>query len=213
MELYFDFISPFAYYFFKHIEREPLDLKADQTPTLKPVVFGALLRASGNKGPAEIPRKRQFTYEYCTWYGAHHGIPFLMPSAHPFNPVRYLRLAVAQHCAQKTVQAIFDVLWTHGGDPASDAVWQATCDRVGLSVAHADALIAQDGVKNTLRSNTEEAVARGIFGVPTVAVGEEQFWGADALPMLRDYLRDPAMMVTLAMRAARASQVGVVRKA
>ena len=213
MELYFDFISPYAYYFFKHIDRAPLALNPGQTLTLKPIVFGALLAANGTKGPAEVPRKRQFTYEYCTWYGAHHGIPFLMPSAHPFNPIRYLRLALAQHCAPTAVQAIFDILWTHGGDPASDAVWHATCERVGLSLAQADAMIAADRVKNALRSNTDEAVARGAFGVPTVAIGDEQFWGADALPMLRDYLRNPAMMATLAMQAARASQVGVVRKA
>lgn len=191
---YFDVISPFAYLFLRLVEREGPGIEL----VARPLVFAGLLKASGNKGPAEIPAKRRFTYEYCTWFGAHHGIPFVMPAAHPFNPIRYLRLIVAAGSSPTVIRETFSLLWTTGEDPEDDRVWERHCARVGLP--DAAAAIADPAVKAQLRSNGEEAIAAGVFGVPSVVVDGRIFWGMDALPMLRDYLADPRKFESAAMQ-------------
>ena len=88
---YFDVISPFAYLQFMQ-----LDKVTDRAElTLKPVLFAGLLNANGQKGPAEIPSKRLFTYQMVTWIAKKRGVPFKKPDAHPFNPICALRLCIA----------------------------------------------------------------------------------------------------------------------
>ena len=65
----------------------------------KPVLFAGLLEHWGQKGPAEVPVKRRWTYRWCTWWARELGIPFRFPAAHPFNPLPHLRLALA--CGSK----------------------------------------------------------------------------------------------------------------
>ena len=187
---YFDFLSPFSYLQLVQFDRLPDDVEV----TLRPVLFAGLLGHWGHKGPAEIPAKRIHTYRWCHWYAARHGIPFRMPPAHPFNPLRPLRLAVAQSAEPATVRAIFDAIWAEGRDPSRDDEWQALTER--LRIADADEAIARPEVKEALKRNTEEAAGRGVFGVPTFAIGDELFWGFDATDLVLDYLDDPGLLET-----------------
>jgi 2-hydroxychromene-2-carboxylate isomerase len=204
--LCFDVISPYAYLFHELVLRQPLDVAVDY----RPVLFAGLLNAHGNKGPAEIERKRLFTYRFCTWYGAAHGIPFTMPATHPFNPIRFLRLILALGCEPAVITEVFRMLYSEGADPDAEETWQTLCSR--LNVADATALIEKPSVKSQLRENTERAAQSGVFGVPTVIVGEELFWGVDALPMLRAYLADPTLFASAAMQRAASAQIGARRK-
>ena len=89
VDWYFDFISPFAY-----LQSEQLALLGPKTRVrYRPVLFAGLLAAHEHKGPAEIPRKRAFTYRFASWQAKRLGIPFKMPHEHPFNPLPLLRLA------------------------------------------------------------------------------------------------------------------------
>ena len=187
---YFDFLSPFSYLQLVQFDRLPPDLEV----TYRPVLFAGLLGHWGHKGPAEIPAKRIHTYRWCHWYAARHGIPFRMPPAHPFNPLRPLRLAVAQGAEPALVRAVFDAVWAEGRDPSHDEEWQALTER--LAIADADEAIAQPEVKEALKRNTQEAADRGVFGVPTFAIGAELFWGFDATDLVLDYLNDPALLET-----------------
>ena len=187
---YFDFLSPFSYLQLVQFDRLPADVEV----TLRPVLFAGLLGHWGHKGPAEIPAKRIHTYRWCHWYAARHGIPFRMPPAHPFNPLRPLRLAVAQGAEPAMVRAIFDAIWAEGRDPSRNDEWQALTER--LAIADADEVIARPEVKEALKRNTEEAAGRGVFGVPTFAIGDELFWGFDATDLVLDYLSDPGLLET-----------------
>ena len=187
---YFDFLSPFSYLQLVQFDRLPADVEV----TLRPVLFAGLLGHWGHKGPAEIPAKRIHTYRWCHWYAARHGIPFRMPPAHPFNPLRPLRLAVARGAEPAMVRAIFDAIWAEGRDPSRDDEWQALTER--LRIADADEAIARPEVKDALKRNTEEAAGRGVFGVPTFAIGDELFWGFDATDLVLDYLNDPGLLET-----------------
>ena len=185
---YFDFLSPFSYLQLAQFDRLPPDLEV----TYRPVLFAGLLAHWEHKGPAEIPAKRVQTYRWCHWYAARHGIPFRMPPAHPFNPLRPLRLAVAQDAEPALIRALFDAIWAEGRDPSQDEEWQGLTGRLGI--ADADEMIARPEVKEALRRGTEEAAERGVFGIPTLVIGDEVFWGLDTTDLVLDYLNDPTML-------------------
>ena len=187
---YFDFLSPFSYLQLAQFDRLPPDLEV----TYRPVLFAGLLAHWEHKGPAEIPAKRVQTYRWCHWYAARHGIPFRMPPAHPFNPLRPLRLAVAQGAEPQLIRAVFDAIWAEGRDPSDDEEWRALTARIGIE--DADALIAAPKVKEALRRGTEEAAERGVFGIPTFTIDDEIFWGLDTTDLVLDYLNDPALFAS-----------------
>ena len=185
---YFDFLSPFSYLQLAEFDRLPPDLEV----TYRPVLFAGLLGHWKHKGPAEIPAKRVQTYRWCHWYAARHGIPFRMPPAHPFNPLRPLRLAVARGAEPGLIRAVFDAIWAEGRDPSDDEEWQALTARLGI--ADADEAIARPEVKEALRRGTEEAAERGVFGIPTFVIGDELFWGLDTTDLVLDYLKRPGLV-------------------
>lgn len=194
---YFDVISPWACLMDHALRQAPLPIMLEP----RPVLFAGLLNAFGHKGPAEIERKRRFTYELCTWTAQQHGQPFVMPAVHPFNPLRYLRLILALEATPQAVSAVFDQLYTTGCDPDSDEAWQDTLAR--LSVKEGELNLNASDIKVRLKDNTTKAAAEGIFGVPTITVGDRLFWGLDSLPMLRAYLQgDPGLDSAAMQRAA-----------
>ncbi len=202
---YFDVISPWACLMDRALRQEPLPIALER----RPVLFAGLLNAFGHKGPAEIERKRRFTYELCTWTAQQQGIPFRMPATHPFNPLRYLRLILALGATPQAVSAVFDQLYASGCDPDSEAAWQATLERLGASEAHLR--LDSPKIKARLRENTGSAAAEGVFGVPTITVGERLFWGLDSLSMLRAYLRGDPGLDSPAMQAATNVRFGATR--
>jgi 2-hydroxychromene-2-carboxylate isomerase len=178
---YFDFISPFAY-----LQSERLATLAPRIEIrYRPVLFAALLDAHGHKGPAEIPAKRTFVYRQCLWQAAQQGTPLRFPHEHPFNPLPLLRLAIACDSTAAAVHRIFRFVWRDGRLPDLPIEWAELVADLGL--AHAEERIASREVKDELRRNTDEAILRGVFGVPTLYLGGEIFWGADATAMAADY--------------------------
>ena len=184
---YFDFISPFSY-----LQSEILhELPEGLAITYRPVLFAGLLNHWGHKGPAELPGKRVYTYRFCRWWAEKHGIPFVMPPAHPFNPIAVLRLAIALGNDVAKVREIFRFIWRDGKAVDSDEGWAELVERLGAAAAAAR--VAEPEIKDALRQNGEDAVAAGVFGVPSFVVDGEIFWGIEAGDMLRDYLADPAL--------------------
>jgi 2-hydroxychromene-2-carboxylate isomerase len=185
---YFDVISPFAYLQFMQ-----LDKVTDRAElTLKPVLFAGLLNANGQKGPAEIPSKRLFTYQMVTWIAKKRGVPFKMPDAHPFNPICALRLCIALENNVEAVGAIYHAIWSEGHLPDNDTGWSAIQAAVGVS--DGDALINVPAVKQQLIKNGEDALAANVFGVPSFVAEDNVFWGDDALGFFSDWLDDRGVL-------------------
>ncbi len=187
---YFDFISPFAYLQFLQFDRLPPDLDV----ALKPVLFAGLLGHWDQKGPAEIPAKRVQTYRTCHWLAGRMGVPFKTPPAHPFNPLVPLRLSIALGSTPAVVGAIYNHIWGQGNDGQSPDSFRALA--ASLGVEDLEAATGDPAVKATLRTNTEQAIERGVFGVPTFIIDDELFWGNDATDMVLDYLAEPASFKT-----------------
>ncbi len=203
---YFDVISPFAYLQWK--ARERLAGRVKLRPV--PVVLGALLNHYQQKGPAEIPPKRWHTYRYCQWRAAKLGVAMQFPPAHPFNPIAALRLIVALDASDAAVDAMFEAVFREGLDVSDPAI--LTRIAASLGVADTAAAISRPEVKERLRSNTDAAIAAGVFGVPAIVCGEELFWGEDMTEMLIDYVDEPELFRTEEMLRLKALPVGVQRQ-
>jgi 2-hydroxychromene-2-carboxylate isomerase len=201
----YDVISPFVYLSFPRISQLSLDITVEP----KPVLFAGLLNHFGQLGPAEIAPKRRFTYRFALWRARQLGLPMRFPPAHPFNPLAALRLIIAAGNDLRAAGVVLDAVFRDGRDVSAPEVIAALAEE--LAVREPQAAIGAASVKAQLRENTEWASARGIFGVPTLVVGEELFWGQDGLDMGLDYLAHPEAFADPMMRGADTLPVGVSR--
>ena len=178
---YFDFVSPFSYLQFKRLDRVPPALEYEMVP----VLFAGLLKHWEHKGPAEIQPKRVDTYRHCQWLAGHLGVPFQMPQAHPFNPLPYLRLCLSLGSSPKVVGEIFNYLWAEGAPAHTEAGIAELAQRLGVENLAEE--LNSSNAKQELRANTEQAIAEGVYGVPTFVVDTERFWGLDQMEMLSEW--------------------------
>lgn len=186
VDWYFDFVSPYAYLCLHRLGELPSGIEI----VFRPVLFAGLLAHWGQKGPAEIVPKRRYTYRATHWQAKLQGVPFRYPVAHPFNPLPHLRLVIAAGCTPEAVRRIFEAVWTGGSDAAEPAAFTALARELGVEPER----LSAPEVKDTLRKNTEEAAARGVFGVPSFAVDGELFWGSDSIGYLKAFLADAAFV-------------------
>lgn len=209
LSFWFDPISPYAYLAF---ERLPQVLEGvSYSVDYRPVLFAGLLQHFDHKGPAEIGPKRAWTYRDVAWRAQVQGLPLDMPVAHPFNPLPLLRLSLA--CARpggtpnrRVVEALFHHVWRGGQDAASPE----RLARLRETLApERDPDSAE--VKAELRAAGHEALAQGVFGVPTVVCEGRAFWGDDALPMLRAALLGDPWFAGPAWEQAGQPRAGVTR--
>lgn len=184
LEFFFDFISPYAYLASQRIEelasRHRLEVE------WRPVLLAAMLHHNQQRGPAEIPDKRRYTFKHLSRLSHDLGIPLAMPPAHPFNPLLPLRI-LALRPEAGLVHHLFRACWKDGRAIDSAEALKDLMDADTLRQA------TKKEAKERLKALTQEAIERGIFGVPTMAIGEELFWGLDSFAHLERYLegKDP----------------------
>ncbi len=200
---YFDVVSPFAYLQWRRLRDLPELARIEPVP----ILLGAVLDALGQRGPAEIPRKREFTYRLVTWQARRDGVPLRFPPAHPFNPLAALRLCIAAGNTPAAIDAVFDGIWARGEAGDSAEALAPVRERLGVTIDAA----ASGAVKDALRDNTRQALEAQVFGVPTLAIGDALFWGNDAHDLAVAALRDPALLDDPAMRRAASLPVGAQR--
>lgn len=190
IDFWFDPVSPYAWLAFARLPEALAGLSYNVA--YRPIVFAALLKHWGQKGPAEIEPKRAWTFRQVHWLAHRHGIALDTPARHPFNPIALSRLAWA--CAppgrtpsRYVCEKVLRHVWI-GGDEAEAA------DRLqALTASLAPAADpGSDAVKLRLRSASDEAVAKGLFGVPTLGVDDKLFWGLDGLEMVAACMAEDA---------------------
>lgn len=190
VDFYFDYLSPFAYFAWLNVKDFCAEHAAELRP--RPVVFGKLLDHWGQLGPAEIGPKREWLYKFCYRYAAARGIVFAPPPRHPFRPLAALRLSLPEVCGarqRQVIDVIFDAVWGRGRDGGDPETLAAALSEAGFEARPMLARIQTPEVKNALAESTRRALARGVFGVPTMIVGEELFWGNDQFEDMRRFVR------------------------
>jgi 2-hydroxychromene-2-carboxylate isomerase len=184
---YFDPVSPYAWLALRQLER--IDAAAGAPVRLVPVLFAGLLNAHGNIGPAELPAKRAYVFRDVLREASRRGLPFAGPPGHPFNPLTALRMctALADEGRRRTLAvALAAACWEGGTDISDASVLTRVADNAGLDGAGLLAAAGSVTVKGALAAATAQAVADGVFGVPTFRVegDHELFWGGDRVDAL-----------------------------
>jgi 2-hydroxychromene-2-carboxylate isomerase len=184
IRFYFDFLSPYAYLAWTQIHA--LADRHGRAVEPVPVLFAALLDHHGTRGPAEIPAKRRYLMFDVVRKARALGVPIGPPPHHPFNPLLALRVAslpMAPADQRALIDRIYAAVWSGEARDVEDRA-------VIAAIAGEDAVGAAttpEG-KARVRTQTERAIADGVFGVPTMLVEGELFWGVDALPELDRFL-------------------------
>jgi len=177
---YFDFISPYAY-----LQSQQTELfEAVPDIICKPILFAGLLSHWGQLGPAEIPVKRDWTFAHITWLAHQQSIELTLPAHHPFNPLPLLRLCVAAGSTVEASSKIFRYVWAQGHLPQDQEPFKQLCHEFELTPDD----LNDPTVKTQVLDNGKQAIAAGVFGVPTLVHQQQLFWGQDAGNMFFDYL-------------------------
>jgi 2-hydroxychromene-2-carboxylate isomerase len=190
VDVYFDFVSPYPW-----LASHQLDELRECTAAkfcFVPVLFAALLDHHSNMGPAEIPAKRRYTIQDTQRWAVHLRLKFKSPPAHPFNPLKPLRVTSAidnNDLREKLAVGLLDAAWSEGRDITSDSVIGEIADGIGLNGQELLAKAHTNEIKEKLRHQTERSIQVGVFGVPSFVVDGEIFWGNDRLPLLNAYLQ------------------------
>lgn len=185
---YFDFVSPYSYLHWQKVKQLPQFGRIQPVP----IALGAVLHHLGNLGPAEIPAKRRFMYRQLLWTAQAEGTPLRFPPGHPFNPLAALRLCLAAGASTAAVDVLFDWIWRDGRAGDTAEALREPAARLGIS--DVEAAIGEPAIKEQLRRNTEAAIEAGVFGVPTLAIDAELFWGNDTHPLMAAVLDDPSLL-------------------
>lgn len=188
MRFYFDYISPYAYVAW--FEAQKLASARGRELVPEPIVFAAILNALGQKGPAEIAPKRVYTFKDAYRKAHRAGLPLALPPSHPFNPLLALRatLLVPERERHRAVTALYRATWGGGSGVETEDAVRAALDSAGLDGADLVRRASDASTKAELKSKTEAAIARGLFGVPTLDVDGELFWGVDGLAFVDAFL-------------------------
>lgn len=182
LDFYFDYISPYAYFAWRRIstlcDTHHVELR------IHPIVFGKLLDHWGQRGPAEIPPKREWLFKYCDRYATINRFEFNPPRHHPFNPLSALRCSLKEVCGDKQrelISAIFKACWSQGKDIGHGEALAPILKETDLDSAGLMRKIAQKETKQILIQETQEAIGHGVFGVPSMIVNQQLFWGNDQM--------------------------------
>ena len=190
MRFYFDYISPYAYLAWTQVHT--LAARHGRTVEPVPVLFAALLNHHGQLGPAEIPAKRLYVFKNVVRIADGLGVPLAPPPSHPFNPLLALRISGLDMDADvrhQLIDGLFAAAWG-GGPGVTDAGMVARiADRAGLDGADAVTRAQEPANKERLAAATADAIRAGVFGVPTIDVDGELFWGYDAFDHVDQFLR------------------------
>ncbi|AKF05050.1 2-hydroxychromene-2-carboxylate isomerase [Sandaracinus amylolyticus] len=211
MRFLFDFLSPYAYLAWSRIHGVAACAGREVEPV--PVLFAGLLGAHGTRGPAEVDAKRRYLVRDVLRIASAWDVPIAAPRAIPFRSLTALRLTSIE-MDRATRRALIDRLfagaWARGEDLADSETLAAIAREVGLGD---DALARAESseVKASLRRVTDEAIAAGVFGVPTVLVDGEMFWGCDSFPHLERFLAGELAVDRDVLAAFDAAPVGARR--
>jgi len=190
LRFYFDYISHNAYIAWTQVHA--LAERHGRTVEPVPVLFAGLLNATGQLGPAEVPAKTRWMIRDLLRKAAELDVPFEPPASHPFRPLLPLRvssLPMPDRERRGLVDALFRATWAESVDVSDPAAVARVADSAGLDGAALVSAAANPEAKQRLRRQTDDAIAAGVFGVPTLIVDGELFFGYDDHAWVEKFLR------------------------
>jgi len=192
IEFYFDLSSPYAY-FARHAI-EPVAKRLGRAVAWKPIMIGAAFKASGNVPLVQQPMKGKYSVHDWGRMGRLMNVPWVLPKPFPIATLAGARACYWQD-AQNPARAValakilFDAYFGQGIDISGAAKVAELAEPLGIARADLLAAIEAPEWKQKLKTETEGAIERGVFGAPFFFVDGEPFWGVDRLPMLEEWVK------------------------
>jgi len=192
LDFYFDFGSPAAY--LAHTQLPQISAESGAEVVFKPMLLGGVFQATGNRPPIAVVPKGAYVFTDFSRFARRYGVPLVLNANFPIITTTLMRIAVGLQDRkdprfQEYMAVIYQAIWVDNQNMNDPAVVAEVLNRHGFD-ANALLALAQDpAVKEALKAATEAAVARGVFGAPTIFVGTEMFWGQDRLDFVREALQ------------------------
>ena len=190
IECLFDVGSPTAYLAWSQLpaiaERTGAQLE------LKPILLGGVFKATGNAPPGAVPAKGMYMMRDLARYASRYQVPLTMNTHFPVNtitPMRVITAALGTEQEQHMVDVMFNAMWKAPCKLSEVDEMTRVLTEAGLDAEDWLARASDETVKEQLKANTEAAVKRGVFGAPTMFVGNEMFFGQDRLDFVEDALK------------------------
>jgi 2-hydroxychromene-2-carboxylate isomerase len=197
IEFFFDYGSPYSY--LANAVLPDLAQRNGAELVYRPMLLGAVFKATGNASPAQLPvaSKRAYGALALRRTAAYHGVAIAMNPHFPINTLALMRAAVAaQHAGvfERFHAVIYPAFWVKGLDLGDAAVAADVLSAAGLDSAQLAEAATRGAAKDELRASTEEAIARGAFGAPSIFFAGELYFGVDHLPFLERALQESAQV-------------------
>jgi 2-hydroxychromene-2-carboxylate isomerase len=192
IEFWFDFSSAYAYFASREIDA--LAARHGRTATWRPYMLGVAFKATGMRGLSGTPIKGDYSRHDWQRIARETGTPFALPPGHPIVALpasRAFYWIEAEHghtAAVAFAHDAFAAYYAEHLDMTDVAVVARVAERRGLDAREVEAGMARPEIKERVKTISDEAVARGVFGSPFVLVDGEPFWGWDRLPMVERWL-------------------------
>jgi len=195
VEFFFDFGSPTSYLAWTQLPK--LVAEAGAQVVWRPMLLGGVFKATGNASPVMVPAKGRWMNQDMARWARRYGVPLAMNPHFPINTLTLMRGATGLQMRQpadfeRYVDTVFRAMWETPCNMGDAAVLAQVLQRAGFDAEALLALAGDPEVKARLVATTEEAVARGVFGAPTIFVGEQMFFGQDRLDFVRETLAEGA---------------------
>lgn len=190
IEFYFDYISHNAYIAWSQIGA--IAKKHDRLIEPIPILFAGLLKAHNQLGPAEVPAKLKWMTSNVLRKAALLNIPLNPPASHPFNPLLALRASLINVEDEKRIElinCIFNAVWVDGLDVSDTGVVSEIFTKCDIEAQEAIDECNNQDVKGKLIDNTKCAIENAVFGVPSMIIDDELFWGYDDFPYMEIFLK------------------------
>jgi 2-hydroxychromene-2-carboxylate isomerase len=192
VEFWFDVGSPAAYLAWTQMEKIAHDTGAELA--YRPFLLGGVFQATGNRSPMEVAAKGKYMQGDLQRFAARYGVPFAHNPHFPINTLTLMRGAVGLQLREPAlfkpyVDAVYQAIWVDQKNMNDPAIVGGVLQSAGIDAQQLLALTADPEVKERLKTVTQEAVTRGVFGAPTFFVGDTMYWGQDRLDFVKEALQ------------------------
>ena len=190
VEFFFDYGSPASYLAWTQLPG--ICERNNATLHYRPMLLGAVFKETGNQTPSNIAAKGHWMQADMNRWAKRYNVPFRRNPHFPVNTLQLMRGAIwAQQndCFAPYSQAVFEAMWVNGADLNQPEIIASTLQNAGLPMEEILAGVADPSIKQSLIEKTNEAVARGVFGAPTMFVADEMHFGQDRLDWVEQALQ------------------------
>ncbi len=181
-DFYFDFISPYS--FLAHKEIRKIEDKIKIKIKYKPILLGGLHNMHGIKAPAFIPAKAKHMIRDCKLIAERNNVKFKFNSYFPIKSLNLMRgvlVAEEDNIKNYYIDSIFNTIWQDGLNMNDEVVIQKVLKNLSVNPKTFALRSTSSLIKDSLRSKTNEAYEKGIFGAPTFVSNNKIFWGQDRI--------------------------------